>query len=184
MKYVALIFTIVSFILASCRNKDKKEDPPVTVTDTAVTVMPDVPVEIKKDSPVVKTGQTRGLDTNSSGSEKNEILANIDKHLVSASQYTASPSGGITNGTVSITNTLPDATFQKVMVEVKIRKENGDEFKTDYYTVVNIEPGGVKVVKLPNTSQGATIITHIIKVKSTELTKGEFILSGIHFVPN
>ena len=143
-------------------------------TDTVRTETP------ATDSPVTKTGQTRGIET-TPATGNNEILAHIDKHLVSAAQFTAS-AGGITNGTVSITNTLPAASFQKVMVEVQIRSADGGELRTDYYTAINIEPGGVKMVKIPN-SPGTKIVTRIIKVKSAELTKGEFVLAGDQFVP-
>ncbi len=190
MKHLIAIIILAAFIISSCSNAETKADPSDTVIETKKSVdttgtitSPKVSEENIKDNAAAKSGQARSL-TNPAN-ETNDILANIDKHLVSTTEFTALPSGGFTNCIIKITNTIPDATVQKASVEVSILKEEGSLLKTDYYTVINIESaGGMKVVKVPNSNQGTKIVTHIVKVKSNELTKGEFILTGSHFSAN
>jgi hypothetical protein len=190
MKQIIPVIISAAIFLTSCNNAETKADPSDTVieskksTDTTGTITaPKPPEENIKDNAAAKSGQARSLTT--PVNETNDILANIDKHLVSTTEFRALPSGGFTNCVIKVTNTIPDATVQKAIVEVSILKEDGSLLKTDYYTVINIESaGGMKVVKVPNSNQGAKIVTHIIKVKSNELTKGEFVLTGSHFSAN
>jgi hypothetical protein len=190
MKHPVPVIISAAFIISSCGNTETKADPSDTVIETknkpdttGTTTTPKPSEENIKDNAAAKSGQARGL-TNPVN-ETNDILANIDKHLVSTTEFTALPSGGFANCVIKVTNTLPDATVQKASVEVSILKEDGSLVKTDYYTVINIESaGGMKVVKVPNSNQGAKIVTHIVKVKSNELTKGEFVLTGSHFSAN
>ena len=112
----------------------------------------------------------------------NEILANIDQHLVSKVSFSEPPvGGGINNGIVTIRNTLPDVTFQKVIVEVSILTEANEEYRTDYYTFQNVEPGESKSAKMPKTTRGIKAVSHVVKLKSNELTNGEMILVGNKF---
>lgn len=112
----------------------------------------------------------------------NEILANIDQHLVSKVSFSEPPvGGGINNGIVTIRNTLPDITFQKVIVEVSILTEANEEYRTDYYTFQNVEPGESKSAKMPKTTRGIKAVSHVVKLKSNELTNGEMILVGNKF---
>ncbi len=112
----------------------------------------------------------------------NEILANIDQHLVSKVSFSEPPvGGGINNGIVTIKNTLPDVTFQKVIVEISILTESNEEYRTDYYTFQNVEPGDSKSAKMPKTTRGVKAVSHVVKLKSNELTKGEMILVGDKF---
>lgn len=112
----------------------------------------------------------------------NEILANIDQHLLSKVSFSEqSVGGGINNGIVTIRNTLPDVTFQKVIVEVSILTETNEEYRTDYYTFQNVEPGDSKSAKMPKTSRGIKAVSHVVKLKSNELTNGEMILVGNKF---
>lgn len=190
MKHLIPFLISAAFIISSCENAGTKADPSDTVietkisTDTAATITaPKIPEENIKDNAAAKSGQARGL-TNPVN-EANDILANIDKHLITATEFTALPAGGFSNCVIKVTNTIPDATVQKASVEVSILKEDGSILKTDYYTVINIESaGGMKVIKIPNSNQGSKIVTHIVKVKSNELTKGEFVLTGSHFSAN
>ena len=112
----------------------------------------------------------------------NEILANIDQHLVSKVSFSEPPvGGGINNGIVTIKNTLPDVTFQKVIVEISILTESNEEYRTDYYTFQNVEPGDSKSAKMPKTTRGVKAVSHVVKLKSNELTNGEMILVGDKF---
>ncbi len=112
----------------------------------------------------------------------NEILANIDQHLVSKVSFSEPPvGGGINNGIVTIKNTLPDVTFQKVIVEVSILTESNEEYRTDYYTFQNVEPGDSKSAKMPKTTRGIKVVSHVVKLKSNELTNGEMVLVGDKF---
>lgn len=190
MKHLIPFIISTAFFVSSCGNAGTKADPSEIVietksnTDTAATITaPKVSEENIKDNAAAKSGQARGLVNPMN--ETNDILANIDKHLVSTTEFTPLPAGGFTNCIIKVTNTIPDATIQKASVEVSILKEDGSLLKTDYYTVINIESaGGMKVVKVPNSNQGAKIVTHIVKVKSNELTKGEFVLTGSNFSAN
>lgn len=108
-----------------------------------------------------------------------EILAHIDTYLRNSVQFRPEPGGGFTNGIVTLTNTLPDASFQKVLLELRILNEDGSLVRTDYYPVINIEAaGGSKIVKLPESKTGNKISAHVVKVKSEEITEGEFVLTG------
>jgi hypothetical protein len=171
-----LIPILISFIIimASCKGGENKADPSdqslEPKTDTATTTP--APAEPgKKPAP---SGQSRGIEL----TEPADILLKIDAHLVSSAKYTANPGGGISDCIVTVTNTLPDVTFQKALVEVVIKRDDSIIVKTDYFTVINIEPGMSKVIKVPNNSQGSKVTTAVVKVKSTELTNGEFVLAG------
>lgn len=188
---ISFIFIISSaFILASCGNAETKADQSDTAIErktdtTAAIATPKTSDENINSVTSGKADQSWSAAGATLPTEPNEIIARIDEHLVSAAQFTVGPSGGIQNCIITVTNNLPDITFQKVIVEVTIQKDDGGLVKTDYYTAINIEPGMSKVIKIPNTSQGTKVITHIVKVKSTELTKGEWVLAGSHFVaPN
>lgn len=112
------------------------------------------------------------------------ILANIDQFLVSRSiiPETTLNTEGISGAMVTIQNSL-NFSFQKIIVEVSILLADDKEYRTDYYTLYNIEPASTKTIKIPNTSRGVKIVSHVIKVKSNELTNGEWILTGNRFVP-
>ena len=190
MKLIILFLISTSIILTSCGNAETKADQSDTVIErkkdtTAVTDAPKVSDENINSVTSGKAGQSQNVTRATSTTEPNEIIARIDEHLISSAQFTVGQSGGIQNCIITVTNNLPDITFQKVLVEVTIQKDDGGLVKTDYYTAINIEPGMSKVIKIPNTSQGTKVITHIVKVKSAELTKGEWVLAGSHFVtPN
>jgi hypothetical protein len=109
----------------------------------------------------------------------NEILSHIDKYLVSNVNYSRdSAVAGIQNGILTVKNTLTDVVFQKALVEVSIITETNEEYRTDYYTIQNIEPGDIKSVKIPSANRGVKVISHVVKVKSEKLTNGEMILVG------
>jgi hypothetical protein len=178
---IHLLFIFSLIILVSCKDAENK----------AVKIPP---LENKKSDTDQKISGERIQDNTGAKSstapvltpkeKPNEILANIDQYLVSTAKFTAAAKGGIADGTVTIQNTLADISFQKAFVEASILKENGQEYRTDYYTVINIEPGGTKVVKIPKTAQGVKIVTHIVKVKSLELTNGEMVLTGSRATAN
>lgn len=119
------------------------------------------------------------------GEPKDDILKKIDDYLVSKASFSAPENGieGISNATVTIENTLPDISFQKAMVEVSILLADGTEYRTDYHTVINLDPGTAKVVKIPTTTRGVSIHAHIIKIKSKELTNNEWVYTGNQYVP-
>lgn len=187
--FISVIWT---FVLYSCGQSSEKKDAPnettgteIPVTDTKGNVAESTAAMVTPDKPenaagtnTAPSGQARGLTTEPASTNK-DILVNIDKYLVSSVQLTPTPGGGYTQGLITVTNTLPAAGFQKALLEVATLKEDGSLLKTDYYTVINIEPGGgSKVVKLPDSKTGSKISTHILKVKSNELTDGEFVLTG------
>ena len=189
MKPISFFIISTGFILASCGNAETKADPSQPAieikTDTTTnTTVPKIPTETANESTSAKGDPSR-VATTSSSEDPTVIITKIDNYLVSSSHFTVGASGGIQNCTITVTNKLPDVTFQKVMVEAIIQKDDGTEISTDYYTTINIEPGLSKLIKIPNTTQGSKVITRIIKIKSNELTKGEWILAGTRYVaPN
>lgn len=106
-----------------------------------------------------------------------EILSNIDNYLLSKAQFTPPVTGeGITDAIVTLENTLPDITIQKILLEVSILTATNVKYRTDYYTLQNIEPGDIKRVKVPNSKLGTSIKSRVVKLKSDVLTNGEMIL--------
>ena len=181
--------TVLLLILVSCKGSDKKTNQ-VTTTDTVTPVdtahasEQTKPDEKAADNSTTESARPSAIVPNPKKS--NDILANIDQYLVSTPEYT-SPSTvdrGIVNGKVAVKNTLPDISFQKVIVEVSILLSDGKEYRTDYYILQNLEPGDTKSVPIPKTSRGNTVTSHIVKLKSDELTKGEMVVVGTKLVPH
>jgi hypothetical protein len=155
----------------SCRNAETNADPERETDQT------ERPADVNVDA--VKPAPSSGTVTPDSSVKKaasNEILAKIDQHLVSKPNYPAT--GGIVNATVTITNTLPNITFQKAIVQVTIMGSDGKELKSDFYTIQNLEPNDVETIKIPNETRGASMQVRIVKVKSNELTNGEMVMTG------
>ncbi|MBL7724947.1 MAG: hypothetical protein JNK27_12400 [Chitinophagaceae bacterium] len=180
-KYL-LIFSFATFLVA-CNDTATKAD------------SDDIPAEKKEvdNANTIAAPPTAGTDatiatlpdSSKSATESNKILANIDQYLLSSAVIPESTSNadGFHGAAVKIENTLKKNSFQKIMVEVSILLADDKEYRTDYYTLYNIEPGSIKTIKIPNTSRGSKIVSHIVKVKSDELTKGEWVLTGSKFVP-
>lgn len=190
------IIVTATFLFVSCNNaKDDNKPEPTdiespainnnTTGDTTQLTKPDTSTTATEPAPVTPTpvtaekkkkpaprSLTRGFN------DPEDIIANIDSYVVTNAKFTAVSGGGFTDCIVTVTNTLDDATFQKALVEVKIKKQDGAAIKTDYYTVVNIEPGMTKNIKIPNNNQGVSVHSSVIKIKSAELTNGEFVLAG------
>jgi hypothetical protein len=180
MKKILPIFIIVAAMtITSCGSDETKADASDTqgTLDTLQKISTDTALSTPIEKPQ-KSGTTRSIepDKSSGNHNKNEILANIDQYLVSKPAY-PDP------GNVVIENTLPDATVQKAIIEVTIFKENNIAVRIDYYIVYNIEPGDSKTVKIAGTASGRTASSHVVKLKSNELTAGETIDVGIRFVP-
>lgn len=179
-----LIHLLIAFslaILVSCRGAENKAVETTPLENKKSDTGQIKPGERIQDNTGAKSATTPALTPKE---KPNDILANIDQYLISTAQFAALATGGIADGTVTVQNTLTDISFQKVVVEASILKENGQEYRTDYYTVQNIEPGGSKVVRLPKAAQGIKVVTHIVKVKSLELTNGEMVLTGSRATPN
>ena len=171
------IIIVLIIILSSCKDSATKADQPDTTSIKAGKQ------EKSEKERIQNNSRANSVTTDSIILNKNgDILANIDKYLVSKPIYPATVTGGIVNGTVTVENTLPDATFQKAIVEVSILLPDGKEYRTDYYTVQNIEPQTTRTVKIPTTTRGVSVVSHIVKVKSAELTNGEWVLTGSQYV--
>ena len=170
-----LLSALTALFISSCGNADKKNDDTVEpLTDTITRIPVDTPATVTE-TPVRPTPKPK--------SGPGDVLAKIDQHLVTTPTFTATGSDGITNALVTIHNSLQDASFQKAIIEVSILLADGKEFRTDYYTVVNLAPGDSKVVKIPNTTRGVKVTSRVVKVKSNELTKGESVTVGNGYVP-
>lgn len=188
MKIIKLI-PIVAVLISGCRGcNDNKEGSVITKTDTVTQIetheISPPPPPDSGSKPVEKKPEIPAIETNPAvkSSKDPGVLAKIDQYLVSTSAFTPA-NGGISNASISVKNTLSNAGFQKVILEVTILKDDNSLVSTDYYTMVNIEPGETKQMPIPNKSQGSKIVIHVVKVKSVELTNGESVMTGIHYNP-
>ncbi len=189
MRKLNLLFAIVILVTAlqfsSCSNADIKSKQEKEVSNDSVNTK-------KNMEPGTRPADEKPPANSGSGTtgiippkpSKDDILANIDLYLVSTATIpTQTSEGGIQNATVSVKNTLTDVTIQKAIVEVSILTTEGAEFRTDYYVLQNVEPGETEMIKIPKASRGNSIVSHIVKLKSQELTNGEMILVGHRVTP-
>jgi len=186
------IFAIILFVFTACTNADKKEiqtDTTTVSTDTFVVQPVDtgttttIPGNLK-DIPTTKTID-RSSKTSAPEKPSNDpgVLKNIDKFLVSTPTFSVT-AGGISNGTITVKNTFPSATIQKAFLEVTYLKADNSQIRSDYFTVINLDPGESKLVAIPNVPEATKIIAHIVKVKSNELTNGESVITGARYSGN
>lgn len=175
------IILFIALLVVSCGGADNKADLQTT-KDNETPVAKERAIDGNRAATPVNEIPLTGNETKTG---PDEILTNIDKHIISSAVFEkpATNAEGIRNCLINIKNNLADASFQKATVEVSILLQDGKEYRTDYYTIINLEPGGTKTIKIPNTSRGTSVVVHIIKVKSIELTHGEYILTGDHYVP-
>jgi hypothetical protein len=175
MKKIILVIITAAGInmFISCGNSETKAD----VSGTLKKNNSDTGTGNPEAKPLDETpARSADADSPSTNIDKNNILSNIDKYLVSKVAY-PNP------GTVTLQNTFPDITIQKAYVEVNIIKDNGETVRTDYYIIENLEPGDSKSVKVNGATQGTRADAHIVKLKSSQLTNDELILVGSKFVP-
>ena len=176
-----LLAIFLLFFIASCNGiATKADDDKKPIENNEPGKMDTAPNSANSSSSVNLPNSTSLQPT----TDPKTILANIDQFLVSRSiiPETTLNTEGISGAMVTIQNLL-NSSFQKIIVEVSILLADNKEYRTDYYTLYNIEPASTKTIKIPNTSRGVKIVSHIIKVKSNELTNGEWILTGNRFVP-
>lgn len=123
--------------------------------------------------PDSKPAASAAPDTTMINPGGNEIIARIDRYLVSTAN--------LPEATVTIKNTLPNITFQKAFVEVSFLDPGRKLIRTDYFPIQNIEPGDTETIKLNVPANTASLVTHVVKIKSNALTNGEMVLAGTHF---
>lgn len=184
MKKIHSLITIIALAaLVACGGGETKVKPSDNLINTDTTGKSDNTITKRPAEEKVPVDKAPATTTNNGKTQKNEILANIDKYLVSKASFPTPPAGGgIINAGVTVENTLPNITFNKAILEVSILMADGAEFRTDYYIMMNIEPGDIKTLKVPNAARGNSIVCHIVKLKSDELTNGEMLLVGSHYV--
>jgi len=184
MKKIHSLITIIALAaLVACGGGDKKVTPSDNTISPDTTIKSDNTNTKRPPEEKIPRDKASATTTNNGKTQKNEILANIDKYLVSKASFaTPPPGGGISNAGVTVENTLPNITINKAIIEVSILMEDGAEFRTDYYVMINLEPGETKTVKVPNAARGNSIVCHVVKLKSDELTNGELLLVGSHYV--
>ena len=170
--YSIPVLLVLVVFLFSCRGGETKADAEKETSTNKESKTEEKIVQPQPATPVIK-------DSLGARPGTNEILAKIDEYLVSTPVYKAQ-AGDLVNITVIVKNTLKDITFQKAIVEVTFRGADGKALKNDFFTIQNIEPGDVETIKIANT-KGASMVSHVVKVKSNELTNGEMVLTGIHF---
>ena len=174
-KILGISIIIASIIFTSCRNADTKAD----ASDTLQKKLADTGfAKVQPEEKPKKSGTTRSIepDKPSGNHNKNEILANIDRYLVSTAAY-PDP------GTVVIKNTLTNITVQKAILEVRLLNDNNAEVRLDYYIINNIDPGDSKTIKIAVSAAAVSASCHVVKLKSKELTGEETIMVGTKYVP-
>lgn len=187
------ILPLIAIFIAGCRGCNNEADKTITTEkkDSAVNVTPDTPNQIRdtgttQTSPAKESatpGQPSAVQPRSveKPSKDPGVLAKIDQYLVSTPKFTPGPNGGISQGTITVKNNLSSASFQSAILEVNILNADNSLVSSDYYTVINIEPGESKQVNIRDSPKGSKIIVHVVKVKSNELTNGESVMTGIHY---
>ena len=115
-----MLITVV-IVIASCKDAATKADQSDTSSSKAGKQEYTTNEKIQDNTPVNSTTADSIIV-----SKPGDILANIDKYLVSKPVYPATVNGGIINGSVIVENTLTDITFQKAIVEVSILLPDGD----------------------------------------------------------
>ena len=179
MKQCKLLLILASvWILASCGNAETKADPSagndINKEERAAEE------RIPMDQPAASA--PLAADSMTAIPNHNEILARIDKYLVSTPRFDAN-ADGISNAVVQVRNTLSHITFQKAILEVNLLSADGKLIRNDFYTIQNIEPGDLETIRLPATPRAASVQSHVVKLKSNELTGGEMIMVGSLFEP-
>jgi hypothetical protein len=174
-RHIIIVTTLALFI--SCgTNKRKTDDQDAlkdTTTTNTTTTTTGTTSAATEPQPVQKESGARSADSGTN--DKHAILANIDQHLISKPD--------ISNATLTVENTLKDATIIKAYAEVSVLDANDKTLRTSYLILENIQPGDSKAVKIPDVSGGAKITSHIVRLKSDQLTDGETILVGSRYIP-
>lgn len=170
------IIYILLLTIVACNDSVTKADP----NDSATKQLSN-----PADSIINDNAPAESLTKNSDPDDPKLILANIDQYIVSKASFDppAAGSEGIRNCILTVQNKLSNTSFQKVILEVSIHSSDNKEYRTDYHTIVNIDPGTSKQIKIPNAERGVKVTGHVVKVKSTELTQGETVLTGTHYSP-
>lgn len=178
MKRLSFLVIIIFFI-SSCGGKTTKKEKPVII-DKAL------PYDSAAQESVIDTIQAipKTIDTSENNDIK-KILSNIDRYLISKAKLTPRITGeGFSEATVTVKNILQHITIQNAFMEVNILTADDKEYRTDFYTLENIEPGSVKTIQIPESSRGVKIRSHIVKLTSDSLTKGETVMVGEHYIKN
>ncbi|MBL0270951.1 MAG: hypothetical protein IPP99_20330 [Chitinophagaceae bacterium] len=172
------VIVLVIVVLASCNGAENKADG--ATNETTINKEEKSGSEnIQQDLPPVPAAAAPE-DSIGASPDNNEILARIDQYLVSKPEFQANGSG-ISNAVVTVKNTLTGTTFQKAIVEVNALSADGKIIRNDFYTIQNIEPGDLETIKIPAIPKAASLTSHVVKIKSNELTNGEMVLAGTHF---
>ncbi|NOT52624.1 MAG: hypothetical protein HOP10_15275 [Chitinophagaceae bacterium] len=172
MRYCKLIIivTLLGFCVSCNSNKKDEADPPAN-TDT--TTMEGTGNAAAESTTIKKEATARSID--SDNNDRNTILANIDQYLISKPD--------ISTATLTVENSLKDATIIKAYAEVTMVDAAGKNLRTDFLILEHIEPGESKSVRMPDVSNAVKVISNIVRLKSDELTNGETILVGSRYVP-
>lgn len=179
----AVIIGILSIIFLSCGGSDSAKDESDPFNNKVVP--PDSLVQLPVEDKVPANTSKSDAASSSFSDNSKEILSHIDRYLVSSTEFSLLAAGeGFNEAIVTLKNTLSDITIQKAFLEVSILTADDKEYRTDYYTLQNIEPGDIKSVKVSKSSRGVKITSHIVKLKSDILTNGEMILVGEHYTNN
>lgn len=173
MRSFVLLLSIVSIFFVSCGSNKKEKDEINSSKNKETDTMTGTGSAVNEPTPLPKESSPRSVD--SGNNDKHEILSHIDQYLISK------PS--LSNATLTVENTIKDAKIIKAYAEVSILDANDKNLRTSFLILENILPGDSKVVKIPDVSGGAKIVSNIVRLKSDELTNGETILVGSRYTP-
>lgn len=102
-------------------------------------------------------------------SKKSAIRDNISSWVkVSRSDYRYSELGGISDLSITVTNTT-EFLLDEVIVKVSYIKTNGEIWKDEYLTFSMVEPNSSKKQRAPESERGTGIEYELVSVKSTSL---------------
>lgn len=170
---------IITFLLLSCGGKTSKKEKPGIIEKA-------LPYDSVAQQSVIDTVQAipKTIEPSINDDIKN-ILSNIDQYLISKAKLTPRITGeGFKDAIVTVKNTLQNITIQNAFLEVNILTRDNKETRTYFYTLENLEPGNIKSILIPKSSRGVKIRSHIVKITSDSLTKGETVMVGEHYIKN
>jgi hypothetical protein len=174
MRYVSLLFITFGLFLTYGCNNNKEEKAGREISTSTMEPRLDTQTSRPGHDEASLPPETRNPEPTNEN-EKDKILANIDQHLISKPD--------LAGGKMLLENTLPDATIIKAFAEVNLLDANGNRLSSNILIFENIRPGESKAVRISNTTGAVTVSSHVLKIKSNELTDGETIIVGSHYSP-
>ena len=163
MKHLRLLPFLVIFIAGcrGCSDNAEKEKIRTDTTDIKTDSGQQVPVitdtnatqpgSIPESSAPEKTPSTGPAEPKEKSTRRDPgILSKIDQYLVSSPKFNTGANGGVSQVSITVRNTLSNATIQNAVMEVAILNADNTVVSTSFHNIVNLEPGESKQVTIPD----------------------------------